>query len=530
MENTTNNNTVLRSESERINALKRYQILDTPSEYVFEQVVQLAVRMFDVPVALVSFIDGDDIFFKASAGIKGIKNVNRSFSLCPLTIQTTEILLVENALENPAVMSHPSVAGENGLRFYAGAPLITADGYPIGTVCVIDYQPREFSETNRELLAGLANLLMYELEQRLTSIQKTVEFGNVAEKLSVANAEIQSANEELAASIELLQASNEQLEARVGERTTALTGKVKELADSEKNARNIVENAPFPIGIYTGKEMRVALANQAILDIWGKGNDVIGKRYAEILPELDNQDIFKQLDDVFTTGKTFVARNQQLTLVVDGVPQVFYFNYNFLALRNDEGEIYGVMNTGADVTDIMLAREEIENVARELAAMNEELAAANEEQTAANEELALINEKYKISQDELQLAINAASLATFDLDPVTGRFSGNDQLKTWFGLMPQDEIELHRATDVIAETDRPKVLAAIQQAMTYGSGGDYDTHYTIINPLNAEARIVRAKGKALFNEKQECVRLSGVLQDVTEQKRTSSAKTISSVW
>lgn len=134
----------------------------------------------------------------------------------------------------------------------------------------------------------------------------------------------------------------------------------KKVEESEQRVRTIIDNAPFPIGVYTGKEMRIALANQTILDIWGKGNDVIGKLYSEVLPELENQEIFQQLDTVFTTGVPFHAKNQRIDLVIGGQLLPFYFNYSFIALYDITGRVYGVMNTAADVTDLNLAKTKIE--------------------------------------------------------------------------------------------------------------------------------------------------------------------------
>jgi PAS domain S-box-containing protein len=128
---------------------------------------------------------------------------------------------------------------------------------------------------------------------------------------------------------------------------------------SERNLRAVVESAPFPIGVYTGKEMRIQLANQTMLDTWGKGNDVIGKLYSEILPELVDQSIFEQLDGVYTTGVPFHANNQRVDLVIDGELKVFYFKYSFTPLFDIEGNVYGVMNTAANVTDLVTAQAEI---------------------------------------------------------------------------------------------------------------------------------------------------------------------------
>lgn len=124
--------------------------------------------------------------------------------------------------------------------------------------------------------------------------------------------------------------------------------------------RSMVDSAPFPIGVYIGREMRIELANQAILDVWGKGNDVTGKLYADVLPELDNQDIFSQLDQVYSTGIPYHARNQRVDLFVDGRLKPYYFNYSFTPLHDDQGNVYGVMNTAADITDLNLAKQKVE--------------------------------------------------------------------------------------------------------------------------------------------------------------------------
>lgn len=134
----------------------------------------------------------------------------------------------------------------------------------------------------------------------------------------------------------------------------------KRIEESEQRVRSIVESAPFPIGVYVGREMRIELANQSILDAWGKGSDVVGKQYSEILPELDNQAIFGQLDSVYATGIPFHARNQRVDIVVDNKLQPYYFNYSFTPLFDTEGNVYGVMNTAAETTDLNLAKQKVE--------------------------------------------------------------------------------------------------------------------------------------------------------------------------
>jgi PAS domain S-box-containing protein len=129
---------------------------------------------------------------------------------------------------------------------------------------------------------------------------------------------------------------------------------------SEQQVRALVESAPFPIGVYEGSEMRIVLANQSIIDVWGKGPDVVGRRYSEVLPELGNQAIFGQLDQVYRSGKPFHARNQRVDLQVNGRIRPYYFNYSFTPLFDVEGKVYGVMNTAADVSDLNIAKQQVE--------------------------------------------------------------------------------------------------------------------------------------------------------------------------
>lgn len=134
----------------------------------------------------------------------------------------------------------------------------------------------------------------------------------------------------------------------------------KKIVENEQKVRALVESAPFPISVYHGREMRIVLANPSIIKTWGKGPDIVGKLYSEVLPEMENQDIFRQLDQVYTTGKAFHARNQKIDLVFNDELKTFYFNYSFTPLFNSAGEIYGIMNTGADVTDLNIALKKIE--------------------------------------------------------------------------------------------------------------------------------------------------------------------------
>ncbi len=189
----------------------------------------------------------------------------------------------------------------------------------------------------------------------------------------------------------------------------------KAIAASEARLRSLVESAPFPIALYVGERMQIELANRSIMDAWGKGYDVIGKSYQDILPELASQPIFAQVEQVRQTGIAFHARHQQVDLVVDGRLQSFYFNYSFTPVLDENGQVYGVMNTAAEVTDLVLAqhalagsearyRELAQDLEHQVENRTYELASANADLAASNEEYAAINEEYTAINEELEAA------------------------------------------------------------------------------------------------------------------------------
>jgi len=124
----------------------------------------------------------------------------------------------------------------------------------------------------------------------------------------------------------------------------------------------------------------------------------------------------------------------------------------------------------------------------------------------------------EISKSELEFAIDATELGTWDLNPETGKFKGNARLKSWFGLQPDEDIPLSAATDVIIQKDRQRVKDAIAFALNYESGGHYDIEYTILNPVTNKKMIVRGKGRAWFNDDKEPYRFNGTLQDITSRR------------
>lgn len=159
-----------RVESDRIKALARYDILDTPRDGAFDRVAVIAAKLFGVPMATVSFVDTDRVWFKASLGLAGVRQVTRDPGLCASVILAGEPYVVSNARTDPRTSAHPLVTGELGLQFYAAAPITTSEGYHLGTVAVLGTEPGEATPEQLGILTDLAAIVMDELELRLSAM------------------------------------------------------------------------------------------------------------------------------------------------------------------------------------------------------------------------------------------------------------------------------------------------------------------------------------------------------------------------
>jgi sigma-B regulation protein RsbU (phosphoserine phosphatase) len=164
---------VTTDEAQRLAAVRRYQVLDTPPDGAFERITTLAARLFDVPIAIVSIVDADRIWFKSHHGLD-VEQIDREPGLCASAVLQDGPWLVNDASTDPRTLANPLVAGEMGLRFYAGVPLTTHDGFNLGTLCVIDQQPRKLTDAEVASLSDLASVVMDELELRLAA-RRTVE-------------------------------------------------------------------------------------------------------------------------------------------------------------------------------------------------------------------------------------------------------------------------------------------------------------------------------------------------------------------
>ncbi|WP_400192679.1 GAF domain-containing protein [Hymenobacter sp. B81] len=157
-----------KTEAERLAALRRYEILDTPPDGSMNRLAALAAKVFNMPIAIISLVDEDRIWFKSHHGLE-VEQIDRAPGLCASAILSDEVYLVEDARRDPRTLANPLVAGEFGLQFYAAAPLTTHDGYNLGTFCLIDQKPRYLTEQQKAILQDMSGIAMDEIELRLAA-------------------------------------------------------------------------------------------------------------------------------------------------------------------------------------------------------------------------------------------------------------------------------------------------------------------------------------------------------------------------
>ncbi len=260
--------------------------------------------------------------------------------------------------------------------------------------------------------------------------------------------------------------------------TTNKKRAIEDLKESESRFRIMAENTDILIAI-SDENGESTFFNKAWMNLTGKTFSDLNKNEWFNLVHPEDQETFSNIyQEAVDKRKPFQVEFR--ILAENG-------NYRWLLAQGPprfkpDGSFAGYISSCTDITERKIAEKEL-----------------------------------KENKDQLQFAIDATDLATFDYNSVTNKFSANNRLKTWFNLSPEDEIDLSDALEIIAEKDRIRVANAIKDSLDYKSGGVYDIKYTIHSPVIEKEIIVHAKGKAFFDENRIAYRLNGTLQDVTDE-------------
>lgn len=171
------------NEAARLRALRKYQLLDTPEDGAFDRITALAAIIFRTPIAIISLVDSDRIWFKSHHGLN-VRQLNRDPGLCASAILSDNIYVIENAREDPRSLANPLVAGDFGLMFYAAAPLHTDENHNLGTLCILDKEPRTFSQQERKMLGLLGEIVMHEMNLRLAVRETALNVRHLTSEIS----------------------------------------------------------------------------------------------------------------------------------------------------------------------------------------------------------------------------------------------------------------------------------------------------------------------------------------------------------
>ncbi len=244
---------------------------------------------------------------------------------------------------------------------------------------------------------------------------------------------------------------------------------------------SVMLDNPFGMYIAWGKEY-TQIYNDGYRPILGetKHPRALGISTKETFAEIWN--IIESMFEGVMKGVPVGFPDFMLPLNRNGYIENCYFDFAYSPIRMENGEVGGVLVTVIETTNKKKAEEAL-----------------------------------KESNKLLQFAIDATDLATWEIDPVTKMFSGDNRLKNWHGLSESEDFEPETGLNAVYEQDREMLVKAINEALDFSSGGLFNIDYTIINPVNQQLRIVRAKGKVLFNEEKAPLKFTGTLQNVTDE-------------
>jgi GAF domain-containing protein len=162
--------TTASTEKKRLEVLWQYEVLDTVPEALFDDLTELAAGICEAPIALISLVDENRQWFKSKFGTT-VTETSRDISFCAHAIQQSDLFIVPDATKDERFAHNPLVISDPKIRFYAGAPLLTPDGYALGTLCIIDKVPRELRPGQKQALRILARHIVSQLELRRRLLQ-----------------------------------------------------------------------------------------------------------------------------------------------------------------------------------------------------------------------------------------------------------------------------------------------------------------------------------------------------------------------
>ena len=259
------------------------------------------------------------------------------------------------------------------------------------------------------------------------------------------------------------------------------------VAESESRFRSLVQQAPVAIFIVTGRQMIIESVNDRMLKLLGKTVDIIGKPYADALPEFEGQPFFKLLDDVFTSGDPYTGNEIGALIEHAGELKQGYYNFIYQPIKDDQGITASIICTAVDVTEQVNARKKVER-----------------------------------AEESLRMAIDAAELGSYYINAVDRIFVASPRLKEFFGFEPDEEVPYEAAINQIHPDYRQAAADLVEAAFT--KGVRFDMEYPVIGYHDGKIRWVRGIGTVQHDSAGKNSYFTGVLHEITERKQDEIRK------
>jgi PAS domain S-box-containing protein len=452
------------NEADRLATLRGFGILDTAPELAFDELSELAAYICQTPVALISLVDEDRQWFKSRVGWT-TEETPREVAFCAHAILQPDLFIVPDATADERFANNPLVTSPPSIRFYAGAPLVTAEGHALGTICVIDHQPRELTADQARALRALSHQVVAQLRLR----------EQLAEQLRV-NAELAKANEDLKAAI----AHRQRVEQALRESEQRLDMKTSQLSI-------LLDHLPVMI-FGVDAESRYCLWNRECERVLGYARDeVLGRTRRELYAHWYPDPSYREW--VFAQAMTHDYRDLEATIITrDGTPRICSWS-NFSAHVHIPG--LSVWGSGIDVTERRLAEEALQK-----------------------------------ANDRLALAVRGSNVGVWENDMAegnwrTGRVLCTNIMEPLGYPAPTSAIDYQTVVEAIHPEDRSQLEETLR-AYLAGEIPEYSVEFRVRHRDGSYRRML-SRGVAVRDATGRAVRFVGTRIDITERKKAEDA-------
>lgn len=449
-----------KNETERLAALRNYAVLDTPGEKDFDDLVALAAHICGAPIALISLVDESRQWFKATFGLAATET-SRDVSFCAHAIHQSEVFIVPDATQDQRFVDNPLVTGEPGIRFYAGSPLMSPDGQALGTLCVIDRQPRQLTADQEQALAVLSRHVMAQLELR----RQTREMTRANSALLGILEDVRQAEKAMQESRALYHSLVEQMPAGIFRKDAV--------------GRYVFVNSRFcKLSATTPESYLGKTAEEAIRELSKRGAITLDTVRAA---ELGQQGAGHHAA-IMRTGVPLELEETRRS--ADGREQ--FFQVTKSPVFDAEGKVVGTQGILMDITERKQAEELVH-----------------------------------LSNERFQTMARATNDAVWDWDLVTNALWWNDGFQTLFGYAAVEiEPDVSSWITRLHPEDLARVEAGIHQAIESGENR-WSDEYRFRRQDGSYAEVFD-RGFILRDARGQAVRMIGAMMDITERKQTEA--------